>query len=138
MEPGLMRLTLIGDYSNESQVSFKVRVTRENDRKKLGNRVSNGVIKSGDMIVVPVEVPGGTNVATFDLTWNRDWSKFPTSDIDMLIFGPDFGLVSFDGATLNAPERAAISDPVAGTYYVLIDAYELYKPDNYDLYLTLE
>ena len=138
MEPGLMRLSLIGDYSNESQVSFKVRVTRENNREQSGVRVSNSVIKSGDTLVVPVEVPEGINLATFDLTWNRDWSKFPTSDIDMLIFGPDLGLISVDGATLNAPERAVISAPVSGTYYILIDAYELYKPDNFDLYLTLE
>jgi len=44
MEPGLMKLSLIGDYSNEAQVSFKVRLTRENDKPKLTNRISNGVV----------------------------------------------------------------------------------------------
>jgi len=56
----------------------------------------------------------------------------------MLIFDPSFDLVSVDGATGNAPERAVIDFPAAGTWYILIDAYEMYKPDNYDLYLTLE
>ena len=59
----------------------------------------------------PVEIPEGTTQATFDLTWNRDWSKFPTSDIDMIIFDPNYALASIDGATGNAPEHAVIMNP---------------------------
>lgn len=77
-------------------------------------------------------------MATFDLVWERDWSKFPTSDVDMIIYDPTFGLASLDGATGNAPERAIIDMPMAGTWYVLIDGYQVDKSDNYDLYLTLE
>lgn len=138
MEPGLMKLGLIGDYSNEADVSFRVRITRENYKEQDGIRISNGVINTGDSIVVPVEVPEDTSAATFDLLWNRDWTLFPTSDIDMLVFAPDFSLVSIDGASFSSPERAVISDPAPGTWYVLIDGYETYKPANYDLYLTLE
>jgi subtilisin family serine protease len=140
MEPGLMKLSLIGDYSNEAPVSFKVRITRENFREKLpiDNRVANGVIKMTDAILVPVDIPAGTTAATFDLTWHRDWSKFPTSDLDMFIVAPDYTLASIDGITGSAPERATITDPVPGTWYVLLDAYEVHHPDNYDLYLALE
>lgn len=140
MEPGLMKLSLIGDYSNEAPVSFKVRITRENFREPLPkqNRIANGVIKMADAFLIPVEIPEGTTMATFDLTWNRDWSKFPTSDVDMIIYDPDGYFYSADGATGSAPERATITDPEAGTWYVLVDGYEVNKSDNYDLYLTLE
>jgi hypothetical protein len=41
--------------------------------------------------------PQGTRSATFDLNWFRDWSRFPTSDIDMLVYDPDGNLVSMAG-----------------------------------------
>ncbi len=138
MEPGLMKLSLIGDYSNEAPVSFKVRLTRENYREPLGNRIANGNIKTDDMTVVPVQIPEGASLATFDLTWHRDWSKFPTADVDMLILDPDFALASIGGATMNAPERAVITAPSAGTWYVLILGYSVNHPDNFDLYLDIE
>jgi len=140
MEPGLMKLSLVGDYSNESPVSFKVRIVRENLREALDikNRVASGVIKMADYYVFPVDIPEGTAKATFDLVWNRDWASFPTSDIDMIIYDPTFVLASVDGATANAPERAIIEAPMTGTWYVLIDGYEVNKSDNFDLYLSLE
>lgn len=140
MEPGMMKVSLVGDYSNEALVSFKMRVTREEYRQPLSkkNRIGNGGIKMADSYVFTVEIPEGVTTATFDLLWNRDWTKFPTSDIDMLIFDSDFGLVSFDGATSNAPERAILETPPAGIYYILVDGYEVNKSDNFDLYLTLD
>jgi hypothetical protein len=56
----------------------------------------------------------------------------------MFIFAPDFSLASVDGVTGSAPERAALDDPMAGMWYVLIEGYEVHHPDNYDLYLTLK
>jgi hypothetical protein len=138
MEPGLMKLSLIGDYSNEAPVSFKVRIQRENYAEPLQNRIANGIVKDGDSILVPVEIPEDISEATFDLTWHRDWSMFPTSDVDMLIINPDGYLVNVDGATGSAPERAIIAAPEAGTWYVLIDGYEVFKPDNWDLFLNIE
>ena len=140
MEPGLMKLSLIGDYSNEETVSFKVRIVRENLREPLEikNRVGNGVIMMGDSYVFPVEIPEGTTSATFDLVWNRDWASFPTSDIDMIIYDPTFALASVAGATANAPERAVIEAPMTGIWYILVDGYEVNKSDYFDLYLSLE
>jgi len=140
MEPGLMKLSLVGDYSNESPVSFKVRITRENFKEEFSvkNRIAKGVIKLADSVIVPVEIPEGTATATLDLVWNQDWDSFPTSDIDMIIYDPTLALASVNGATANAPERAILDAPMAGTWYVLIDGYEVNKSDNYDLYLTLD
>jgi hypothetical protein len=47
-------------------------------------------------------------------------------------------LVSLDGATFNAPERAVIDSPIPGIWYVLVYGYEMYKDDRFRLYLTTE
>ena len=139
MEPGLMKLTLLGDFSNESPISFKVRVTRENFLKReAADRVAKQKITAGDSVFVPAEIPEGVETATFDLLWNRSWEKFPTNDLDMYIYDPDGFFVSFEGATSSSPERAIIADPMPGTWFVEIDPYEVHKPDQFQLYMTLE
>lgn len=138
MESGLMKVTLSSLFFNESPVSFKLSVIRENYRPLLRGKVAEGEITWGQEIAIPVTIPEGVSKATFDLVFNRDWSKFPTSDIDMYILDPEMNLVSVDGAYTNAPERAVIYDPVPGEWLVLVHGYELYKPDHYTLYLNTE
>jgi uncharacterized protein YfaP (DUF2135 family) len=82
-------------------------------------------------------MPEGISQATFDLVFNRDWSKFPTSDIDMYIVDPE-GNIIWDGASYNAPERALAFDPMPGEWWASLYGYELYKPDHYTLYLNTE
>jgi hypothetical protein len=138
MQPGLMKVSLIGDYSNEVPVRFKMRIRRENYRVPPRNPAFEGELNKGEAFVIPVEIPEGTSTATFDLAWNRTWAKYPTSNIDLLVFGPDFNLASLDGATLNAPERAVVADPVAGTWQVLILGSEMYRPDHFKLFVKTE
>jgi serine protease AprX len=138
MEPGLMKVTLLGGISNECPVSFKIRVTREGFGEPLMQPIATQTIQIDDVFQIPVEIPTDVTKATFDLRWFRDWRRFPTSDIDMLIFSPGGELVSVDGATYNAPERAVIDSPIPGIWYVLVYGYEMYKDDRFRLYLTTE
>lgn len=138
MQPGLMKVTLIGDYANEAPISFKMRITRENLKPPLQGLIAEADIKMGDAFVIPVEIPENTDKATFDLTFRRNWTKFPTSNIDMLLFDPEFNPAAFDGATLNAPERSVVSEPMAGTWYVYIEGFEMYWPDHFKLFMNLD
>jgi hypothetical protein len=138
MQPGLMKLSFVGDWVAESPVSFKVHIKRENRAEPLENRIANGVIKNGDALFIPVQIPDGVSRATFDATWHRDWTMFPTSDIDMFVLDPDWNLASLDSITMNAPERAVIEAPVAGEWLVVLEGYLIYKPDNWDLFLNME
>jgi subtilisin family serine protease len=139
MEPGLMKVSLIGDFANQSPVSFKLRVIRENDTQPSPERpIAKGTLKFGDIFNLPVEISPGVGQATFDLVWNRDWGKFPTSDMDMLVYDPAGNLISADGATGNTPERSVIIDPVPGTWTIVIEAIEVYKTDLFRLYLKTE
>jgi hypothetical protein len=120
-------------------VSFKLRITRQQDRTSgLDKPFAQSIINMGDVISVPVEIPAGTSKATFDLVWNRDWLKFPTSDMDLLVFDPDQNLASLDGSTWNAPERVVITDPEAGNWTVQVEAREIYKTDLFRLFLQTE
>jgi hypothetical protein len=138
MEPGLMKISFAGDFVNEQPVSFRVRVTRETFRTPLSDPISSGPIEMDDAILVPFDVPAGATQVTFDLDWGNKWDSFPTSDLDMLVYDPAMTLISEDGATGHAPERAVISAPAEGTWWVLVQGFELYTPDAYDLYATLE
>jgi subtilisin family serine protease len=137
MEPGLMKLSLSGDFVNEKAVGARVRITRENDAERLRKPISKSVISQDDVFIVPVEIPEGTTRATFNLKWQRDWSRFPTSDLDLVVYDPDFNEFA-DGATLNAPERSVVTNPVPGTYYALVFGFQVDKTDFYRLYVQLE
>jgi hypothetical protein len=116
-----------------------MRVIRENDTKPNPEKpIAKSVFNMGDQFNLPVEIPHGVSKATFDLVWNRDWGKFPTSDIDMLVYDPAGNLVSLDGATGNTPERAVISDPSPGIWTIHIEAVEVYKTDLFRLYLQTD
>ena len=138
LQPGLMKVTLIGGPTNGSRVSFKLRITRENLRRPLSNPVAVGAIEPGDSLLIPVTISAGVSRATFDLTWERNWTRFPPGDIDMLILDPSMQVVSAAGATLNSPERAVVENPIKGQWQVLIQATEMYRPDTFKLYVSTD
>jgi len=137
MEPGLMKFTLAGDFTNESPISFKVRIVRENFRPADKAPVAKGLIRQSDLFFIPVTVPAGVTQAQFDLSWLRDWSRFPTSDIDMFILAPD-GTLYGDGSSMNAPERQIVDWPMEGEWIVVLLGYEIYRPEPYNLFVTFK
>jgi hypothetical protein len=137
MEPGLMKFTLAGDNSNQAPVSFKLRIQRQNFRPADKAPFAKGLLFQDDLVVIPVPVPEGAARVQFDLRWLRDWTFFPISDIDMIIFDPEDNPY-YDGATVNAPERVVVEAPMPGVWYVVIIGYELYLPDPYNLYVKFE
>ena len=66
----------------------------------------------------------------FELFWLQNWGRYPTNDLDMLVFDPGGNLVVDTagippGASLNSPERAVIANPVAGQWTVLVDGFSI-------------
>src|SRR3990172_7786336 len=84
--------------------------------------VAVGAIEPGDSLLIPVTIPAGVSRATFDLTWERNWTRFPPGDIDMLILDPSMQVVSAAGGTLNSPERAVVENPIKGQWQGVIQA----------------
>lgn len=143
MEPGLMKLSLAGDLFNQSAVSVRARITRENFENLRRHPRAKGFIHDDQILIIPVWVPRGTQRATFDLEWRRDWSRFPTSDLDLLLFDTSCLFrggceLNADAATLNAPERATVEGPQPGLWLAVVVGFEVPRLDRYRLFVGLE
>jgi subtilisin family serine protease len=137
-EPGIMRITMLGDFTNASNVSVDVRVTSR--KEPLPKTTVDGTIRQGDSLVFPIDIPTGVSEAVFQLKWQGDWAHYPTNDLDMYLFDPNGGaILGLGGATLRDPEQIAIQKPKAGKWLVNIQGFAVpTKKDNFDLSITLD
>ncbi len=122
-EPGIMRVTFLGDWTNAGRVAAGFTIT--STRKNKPAFASKGVIADGQFIVIPFNVPAGLTEADFELTWKHDWGAYPTNDLDLFLIDPD-GKVNADGATSNGLERAAVSKPKAGTWQIVLNGFTIF------------
>ena len=124
LDTGIVRLTFLGDWTNAGRAgsSFRVTALPKAGRPSFS---STGTIADGAWIGIPVTIPAGATKARFELAWKGDWGHFPTNDIDLYVVDPSGGQSS-DGATLNSPERATITDPAPGEYWVYVNGYTIF------------
>jgi hypothetical protein len=141
MEPGLMKVTLESDWTNNaSELTATVTITRvQGDRESNAGGITATIAQGEDNLFF-VDVPEETSVATFELSWKHDWSKFPTYDLDMILISPSFDLtLLYKGATLNSPENVVVTDPEDGTWIIIVSGYSVDRGrDPYVLEVTLE
>lgn len=119
-EPGIMRITLMGDYSNAGTVrSVSVDVDSK-PRQNVTDVTAAGNIRDLEVFVIPVRIPPGVSQAEFRLSWGEDWGSYPTNDLDLLFEDPRGVRNEVDGFTFNSPEVVRVSKPRAGiwTFYV--------------------
>lgn len=121
-EPGLLRVTVNGDWTNAGKVSADVLISPS--LEALPGITAHGKLSEGGAAVFPIDVPAGVSEAEFRLRWDHDWSHYPSSDLDMVILDPDFA-PNEAGATLNSPELVRIANPRKGTWYVLVIGFEV-------------
>lgn len=160
-QPGVVRLVLENDFSSFGEISFdevKVEVTElwvggwrkrvclynrgtyipEAQVKVYSGKIEThwGTIKEGETDTYTFEIPDETGLAYVILSWWRDWNKWATSDLDLIILCPD-GTIDWKGATGASPEAIIISAALNGTgdYTILIDGYGVYfdKKEYYKL-----
>jgi hypothetical protein len=135
-ETGIMRITVNGDWTNAGEVSADVAVSSVTDPTPRISR--QGKVSQSEMVTLPFTIPPGVSVADFRLVFREEWSNYPVSDIDMILIPPDFNLL-LGGATLSAPERLTVHDPMPGEWAVLIHGFELHVPeDKVELRVTLD
>ena len=135
-EPGIMRITVNGDWTNAGTVSANVAIVSATD--PLPQLTTQGKIAPGQLIVMPLTIPPGTSTADFQLAWREDWGSFPLNDLDLILVAPN-GTVNFDAATMNSPERATIQKPLAGVWTLLVDGFEIHTgSDKFELRIALD
>lgn len=140
MEPGLMKVTVEGDFTNSAAVTTGIRIFMlEAEPPDPTLALEGGLSVDEPVAVLPVDIPAGTSEATFRLRWDNDWSQFPTNDLDMFFFSPGGFVPEFGGATLDAPELVTIQDPEAGLWTVLVIGFEIStEEEDFNLEVTLE
>jgi subtilisin family serine protease len=142
-EPGVMRITVIGDWTNAGRISANLSVSSI-PAEPFRDLLTEGRIEDKQKIRFLVQVPPGTTSATFRLRWEKNWSHYPAADLDLHITDPD-GVVHLQAAQLNNPEFASFSNPKPGTWELVVDAFSIQafprsqRPasDRFQLYLTL-
>jgi hypothetical protein len=143
-EPGIMRITVVGDWTNAGKISANISVSSRGSDEP-GDPFRDGQIEDKQQISFFVNIRPGTSTATFRLGWDKNWSHYPTSDLDLYLISPS-GQVNLDAAQLNSPEAATISNPEPGTWELLIDAFSIQhlgssnRParDHFELFVDLE
>ncbi|HXI30722.1 MAG TPA: S8 family serine peptidase, partial [Vicinamibacterales bacterium] len=120
--PGLVRVSILGDWTNAGRVSADVSITREHvDR---GRKTAEGTVAEGQTITVPFVVPAGAKQLDVELSWKVDWSRYPTNDLDLVLQDPA-AQQNVAGATANSPERVSIAKPTAGAWQALISGFTI-------------
>jgi len=124
IEPGYWRIVIENDWTSYDVLSAKIRLLVDILPKNVPyHRVSGEISEGGatGWIMVPTpDIPANVELRLY---WLRDWSTYPTSDLDMFIYW-DGGLILYEGATLNSPERVVLKKP---TYiYVYVYGYAIY------------
>jgi subtilisin family serine protease len=135
-EPGIMRITLSGSWTNAGAVSADITVISAYD--PVNEYTSQGRIRPGQLIATPLTIPAGTSKAEFRLEWRGDWASYPSNDLDLILIRPNNTLV-FGAATLNSPETLTITNPAAGVWTMLVNGFEVNtKDDEYQLRVALD
>jgi hypothetical protein len=132
-DTGIMRITLNPDNLNAGVVAATVAI--DTLPKTTGVVVHTGTIAHGEIKTFPLNVAPGTK--------SLDWSVYPTTDVDLLVCAPDIAptdcraqSIIRNGATLAAPERVSVQNPVNGTWTLVVHGFNvptLSKTDNFRL-----
>jgi hypothetical protein len=131
-EPGTVRLTVIGNFTNYSPGSVGFQVTAE-PMDLTADHHFEGRLEHDGVAVHAVTVPDGLEALAVRLSWKHDWTRFPTYDLDLFVDSPSGG--HFVGS-LNSPELAYIASPDAGEWTFIVFDYgtiERSEPYNLDL-----
>jgi hypothetical protein len=122
-QTGLVRIAIQGDWTNAGRVSADLIIQRV--RGSQGPPTAAGRVQQEDLIPVQVDVPAGTAQLVFELSWEGNWGRYPTNDLDMLLLDPDYPTsdIILDGATYDSPERVVIDSPAAGVWTAYVQGF---------------
>lgn len=131
IEPGYWRVVIENDWTSYDKLSGRVRLLVDVLPKATPYYNVTGEIAQGSGTGwIKIPLPANATNIELRLRWRGDWSKYPSSDLDLYVQW-DEGL-TLAGATLNSPERVVLKKP---TYvYAYVYAYEVHaQKEGYTL-----
>ena len=139
-DTGIMRITLNPDNLNAGVVAARVLIDTI-PQYPPGVVVHAEPIGHLELKTFPLVVAPGTTRLDFFLTWDHDWSVYPTTDVDLTVCPPNGATCLRGAATLAAPERLSIQNPVAGDWTLQVRGFNvptLTGSDNFQLRIHTE
>ena len=135
-EPGLMRITVSGDWTSAGTISADVGVS--SSVEATPQMSTQNKIADQEILRYPVTMPSGVKQAEFRLSWREDWGQYPTADLDLILVAPN-GTVNLAGAALSDPEVAVVANPAPGTWPVLVSGSQVNTAtDKFELRISLD
>ncbi len=125
LDKGILRVTVLGDWTNVGEVFAVVSTKAGYDDIKL-ERFASDAVAEGETNVHTLAVPAGLPTLEVMLSWKRDWVSYPTDDVDLIAISPS-GVPFFDAATFNSPERLIVPNPEAGTWTFLVQGFTVWN-----------
>jgi hypothetical protein len=122
LEPGVLRITLSGDWTNAGVLSADLSIASQT--ASTPQLTAQGRIGEFETLDEAVPVPAGTHEMEFFLSWRDNWANVPLNDLDLVVLDPN-GRVFFDAATYASPEQMAILDPNPGTWRVQVNGFAM-------------
>jgi hypothetical protein len=111
-EPGTMRITMAGSFTNYGEASGAIEVQAVFG-EFVPNQVFEGVLTRDQVAEHTIEVPEGTPGLLVALSWHHDWRMWPTFDLDLFAENEEGGLAA---ASIDSPELLFVERPVAGKW----------------------
>ena len=121
--PGLMRIALMGDWTNIGNVSTELGVEVTAGEPVVPNFQAS--IGGQEAHVFEFEVANATTDVTLNLEWPNSWAWYPAHDLDMVLISPS-DLLNLDGATFHAPEHIHLIDPEPGIWNIIVEGFSLH------------
>jgi subtilisin family serine protease len=142
IQPGWMRIVVQTAWDSYDWCSGTMKVTVEEEiprrRYWKANRPDEcyfGIFGTGDT-TDPFPVGFGPNGVKLELYWLRDWRRYPTSDLDMIVEFYDLNSLTWNittaGATMHSPEFVLLEHSNIQEVLVTISGYQTY--DRYELW----
>jgi subtilisin family serine protease len=138
--PGYVRVVIENDWTSFDSLSGTVTINVETGNNSAkADETYSGSLNTGESVgFFPVGF--GPNGAELELSWMRDWTVVPASDMDLIVawFDTGGGLhFEFGAATLNSPEKVIIDSSDIDTLLVLVDGFNTNGLDEpWELHVT--
>jgi len=133
-QPGLMRVAVMGDWTNVGSLSATISITRTQSPSTFSGIA--GTVSDQSAAEFEFVVPEGTTGADIALSWAKNWSFYPAHDLDLVLVAPDETVI-VDGATLDSPERVHLDNPLPGVWKAVIEGFMLHEyQDRFQLRVT--
>ena len=131
IEPGYMKIVIENDFTSYGVASCDIKITVTAAEAPTPDVEISGRLAQGEWTGwMGIDVPPGTEKAIIELWWVNDWTKYPTSDMDMIIYW-DMGY-NTAGATLRSPERVVLDNPTI--LYLYVEAYLIFaKTERFEV-----